>query len=210
MLAHMARPSNGSSSISENSSLSVTIKKATASEHYKVENSAIMIAVMGGQFSLASYRSLLYRMLSFYLPIEKKINIFINKNNNSYNYFPKSSLLQANLEYVCPGYPEKEPKELEVPAIKNHEDFLGVLYVLEGSTLGGSLIHKTLAEHINACKAATFFYPYGRDTKKRWDETRMFIDNYGNITEIDSSKVCDAAISTFQSIGEALNDESII
>ncbi len=189
--------------------LSLFLKKQTEEEHRKTENSPIMLSIMGDPFSVADYQVLLKRMLSFYLPIEKKINAFLENGTLSYSYSPKSPLLQTDLAYLCAKDVKEQRKESDTPALETHENFLGILYVLEGSTLGGALIHKMLEKHMDVSKAATFFYPYGKETKKRWDETRAFLNDCDNTVAINHNRVCDTAIATFQSIRRALNDESI-
>jgi heme oxygenase len=189
--------------------LTLFLRQETEQEHRKTENSAIMRSVMGEEFLTAAYQALLKRMLSFYSPVEQNIVTFESKTDLTYHYQSKHLLLREDLTHLCSQTTSKEVKGSDIPAVETIEDFLGVLYVLEGSTLGGALIHKALDKHINASKAATFFYPYGKETKKRWNETRAFIDDYGEKEYINHNKVCDAAIATFKSIGGALNDESI-
>ena len=65
----------------------------------------------------------------------------------------------------------EHPAEDEPPApLASRAEAMGVLYVLEGSTLGGRMIKK--AVHARGCDLTglSFLDPYGRDTGARWRE----------------------------------------
>ncbi|MBS3955385.1 MAG: biliverdin-producing heme oxygenase [Methylomicrobium sp.] len=191
-------------------SLSEVLKKSTSCEHRKTENIPIMQDVFGNHFSLKNYQTLLKRMLSLYLPMERKMSAFLINPSLSYSYLPKSPLLQADLQNISNHPIHLTLTESDTPNLRSHEDFLGILYVLEGSTLGGSVIIKRLEQHIDVQKAATFFFPYRDNTQKKWAETRSFIDDCGHTLDLNHDFVCNAAIATFQSFRGALSDETII
>lgn len=59
---------------------------------------------------------------------------------------------------VCAAFPEP----------RNAAEALGVMYVLEGSTLGGRLILQAVADRGIDVSELAFMDPYGADTGRRW------------------------------------------
>lgn len=187
--------------------LSCMLREKTAKEHAKTEASPIMSQMMGDNFSIDEYAEILKRFLIFYQAIEESIKNFLI-DNPIYQYRYKSPLLISDLKSLNRNLTKKDHHHVNLD-IKDIEDFIGVLYVLEGSTLGGSLIRKTLVKHFGEEGSINFFYPYGKEVKKYWDKTKAFIDEYGDNPKIDKEAVYNAAISTFICIRKALNEQSV-
>ena len=59
---------------------------------------------------------------------------------------------------------------MEPPDIKNQGDLVGMLYVIEGSTLGGQLISKHLTKNLGITPetGGRFFGGYGENTSVLW------------------------------------------
>lgn len=65
-----------------------------------------------------------------------------------------------------------------LPAMTSVQTCLGVLYVVEGATLGGQILRREIAARLNlqADNGAAFLDVYGADTGRRW---RQFTDYMG-------------------------------
>lgn len=86
---------------------------------------------------------------------------------------------------------------------------IGVLYVLEGATLGGSFLAKLAADQLGlgAMSGASYFSAYGRENASRWRLTREWID----ATLDDTSKqdqAAGAALETFSAFQAVLEGSS--
>ena len=57
----------------------------------------------------------------------------------------------------------------DLPKVVFQNQLLGVLYVLEGATLGGQVIAEALRRHIGNKVSARFFTPYGERTTAMWE-----------------------------------------
>jgi heme oxygenase len=77
----------------------------------------------------------------------------------------------------------------DFPAPRSRAEALGMLYVLEGSTLGGRLILRMLAERGIADPDLAFLDPYGRDTGCRW---RSFLSVLARETDDDEQRIAEA------------------
>ena len=55
---------------------------------------------------------------------------------------------------------------------------LGILYVVEGSTLGGQHVARFVAGHLNLSPGhgTAYFASYGPDVGRRWRETKALLD----------------------------------
>ncbi len=190
-------------------SLSAELRTRTETEHQNTENSPIMHEVLGENFSLAGYCVLLKRFMSFYIPLESAFQAFLSNATITYTYHPKLPLIHSDLAYCSDEEVQLDVTPTAVPAIDDVASFLGALYVVEGSTLGGSVIRKMLEKHMDTSQGAQFFYPYGKETKQHWDATRTFINTTAEDCAVDKNAVCNVAIATFQSIRKALDDQSI-
>ena len=65
-----------------------------------------------------------------------------------------------------------------LPKIDDHFQALGALYVLEGSTLGGTAICKMLKGPLNikGFEGMSFFYGYGEETMPMWKIFKSILD----------------------------------
>jgi heme oxygenase len=85
------------------------------------------------------------------------------------------------------------------------EAVVGALYVLEGSTLGGQVIARQLAESIGVYpgKGASFFYGHGDDTQAHWKEFLCFAAEVCSTGSIELA--CEAAVGMFDDFENFLN-----
>lgn len=81
---------------------------------------------------------------------------------------------------------------------------LGVLYVLEGSTLGGAFLRRHLAESFGLTDAGLRYYsPYGIHPKPHWVAFKERMN--AAISDADADRVVAAAGETFTRIGHILS-----
>jgi heme oxygenase len=93
------------------------------------------------------------------------------------------------------------------PAIATKAEALGALYVLEGSTLGGRMILKTLRSRGVSTDDLDFLNPYGKDARAQW---RSFLKVLERETAHDQSamKACVAgAVKAFAFAATCLREE---
>ncbi|MEJ1160654.1 biliverdin-producing heme oxygenase [Prosthecomicrobium sp. N25] len=81
---------------------------------------------------------------------------------------------------------------------------VGSLYVVEGSTLGGTVIARALAKAPwLPAGGLAFFHPYGRETGPRWQALKAWIDGRGD--DVDHAEAVAAAVRTFGLLAEWLD-----
>ncbi len=186
------------------------IKNETAQNHKDVEAVGYSGQIMSGRLSLAEYKKLMITNLV--------LNKAFERQWDTLNFdLPTDLLLEQRRKTASL---EKDAKELKVsvPAISDisfpvdtYEAFMGSLYVFEGSTLGGAIIHKQLKQNSNLSELDGFhFYScYGEKLGMLW---KIFLDHLSQIE--DTAKVdtaIEAAKTTFNVTKDAfvrMNNEA--
>jgi len=79
---------------------------------------------------------------------------------------------------------------------------LGALYVIEGSTLGGTIISKMIKQQlaIPDNKGLSFFNGYGSETEKMWQDFKLFLDR--PLKPAEEAVVIRSANDTFNKFGQ--------
>ncbi|MFJ7882024.1 biliverdin-producing heme oxygenase [Pseudomonas sp. NPDC096917] len=98
-----------------------------------------------------------------------------------------------------------------LPALHSQASVLGVLYVLEGATLGGNVLRKQVAEHLalDAHNGCAFLYVYGEATGRNW---KSFLD-FLNAVPLDAqarTQAVEAACSTFSCFEQWLERQEVL
>lgn len=99
----------------------------------------------------------------------------------------------------------------QLPAIDSAAACLGVLYVLEGATLGGQILRREIATRLNlgADNGAAFLDIYGAATGRRW---RDFIEYLGSrpMDADEREVVVAAAHTTFSCFEQWLESQEVL
>ncbi|WP_425618002.1 biliverdin-producing heme oxygenase [Anatilimnocola sp. NA78] len=180
-------------------SLRDQLKRETATVHERVEAE---LNVLRRDFSEADYRSLLATFLGFYRPCEDRLKAATagTRYETLIAERLKSPALVADLQAA--GYTSGEIRDLpeadELPRIATIADVLGVMYVLEGSTLGGVVIARHLRQHFSwpASDSFRFFNVYGDQVSQRWTAFVQLLAEQAS--EDVAPRVCQAARYTFE------------
>ena len=88
---------------------------------------------------------------------------------------------------------------------------LGVLYVLEGATLGGQVLRREMARRLalDASNGGAFLNVYGVETGRRWKD---FLDYLGHVPldDLGRQQAVDAACSTFSCFEQWLDSQEVL
>lgn len=113
----------------------------------------------------------------------------------------KAALLEADLEALAARSgrvrASRTPWCDELPSTSNVSRTLGVLYVLEGSTLGARFLLRHLAPlGIDDC--STYLKSYGADLKMMWESLRQVLNRHAESYPEQQSQMVEAAQQTFE------------
>lgn len=153
--------------------------------------------------SIDPYRKLIVRFLGFYRPVEALITSHLaNEDLLELGRRRKTALLIDDLRAL--GIPQDAIDDIPVcaafPDIETPAQALGCMYVLEGATLGGKLIRRQLASHLNLepGTGSSFFASYGDDTGPMWKRFCSFVTQYETAHKEECFQIVSAAKDTFE------------
>ena len=174
------------------------LRSATASEHERVEDT---LALTDPALTRERLAAVLQLMHGFWLAAEEGLDAWAEREPAAaapleWDRRRRASLFAADLAAL--GHPADAPARPALPPVADTDEALGRLYVLEGSTLGGTFIDRHLATLPDLADGARLhaFSPYGEDTGPMWHAfrrvTRAHVAGGG-----DAGRVVGAARTTF-------------
>ena len=175
------------------------IKESTQVFHTALEHD---LDVFHTITTLESYTKLLQKFLGFYLPIEPSLLDVQNRYIVSLDVQQrsKSPLLLRDLcdLGVPPLTVHTLPLCQTLPAVTTPAQMWGCLYVLEGSTLGGTLISKHITQQLGltAEHGCAFFCSYGSHIGSMWRTFTHSLEAYACMSH-EEDLIIDAACETF-------------
>jgi len=177
------------------------LKSETAELHKKIENA---FSVLSPDFTLNNYFWLLSQFYGFYRPLEHKISLQNLPEQLDWSNRKKVPLLQKDIRHFNINEDAITYATLsELPPVNTMGETMGVLYVIEGSTLGGQVITKSLKEKfaLSSEDGTSFYNCYGQQTGKMWRQFITCLDAY--VTEPQQVQdAVKAAKSTFSALGD--------
>jgi heme oxygenase len=145
------------------------LRKHTHAAHVALNHHPMLIGITQPGYSLPRYQALLAAYQPLYAGLEAAIEQCIRQYSPAFEYQTRRKLpwLMSDLAYFEQPVTEKIA---DIPPINNLAELVGVLYVIEGSTLGGGMIARLITQHlgIDANRGGAFFNAYGADTEARW------------------------------------------
>lgn len=174
------------------------IKEETKANHQNVEK--VLVNELKKLSSLDDYANLLERLYTFYAPIEdtlqQKIDASVIPDMNMRQHMTN---LRKDIEVVRKNAVSTN-NTISPVHIENTSYALGVLYVIEGSTLGGQIITQMLDKYlsVSTIKANNYFNSYGSETPKMWSKFKEYISKSNS--DIDQELMIQGAKDTFKSL----------
>jgi heme oxygenase len=178
------------------------LKTETAASHKDTEKTLHFEKTIS---SKESYLKLLKGFYGFYQPVEKELLKFKSEFEAlGLHILPrlKESLLLQDMKTLGLTDPSKLEVCYALPGIQTLASAMGVLYVLEGSTMGGQIISKKLKEAHILETEKSFHNPYGKETMPMWMGFKAGLDK---INAQDEDEVVKAAKETFTRLGAWLD-----
>jgi heme oxygenase len=174
-----------------------TLRTATAHEHEQVELALDLLSPALDRARLTHVLTLLH---AFWRTAEDGLDAWADREPGDaagvdWSRRRRSALFAADLRALGAAPADDGP---ELPAVAGTDEALGRLYVLEGSTLGGTFIDRHLATlpDLAAARGLRAFSPYGAETGAMWHAFRRFTRERAE----DPQRVVAAAGATFRSL----------
>jgi heme oxygenase len=184
------------------SDLRTRLRVSTAEVHERLHRHEGFAAVAAGTIDLIDYQRLLSRLWGFHYPFETTLRQVDCKLDIGVEFEARgrSRLLESDL--VALGW--DRPSVIRLPQCENLEVpkgaavFMGALYVVEGSTLGGIQLARALESLValDSGEGRSFFRGYGDRHAAMWRSFLNRLEDFAS-SESDSAAVIDGAIRTF-------------
>jgi heme oxygenase len=165
--------------------------------HKALEEESFGNKIMSGQLTLADYKQIIRMNYEMNKAFEAQWNEITFELPNSLMIDQRSKMeaLSRDMELLDL---EKTETSLSFPA-DSYPQFIGSLYVFEGSTLGGAVILKQLVknENLKQIEEFNFYNCYGDKIGMLW---KLFLDHLTAITDENEVNECIAAANTTFSV----------
>lgn len=186
--------------MTESLKLSGRLRAETRQEHDAIETALAIPQSIG---TIADYARLLAGFYGFYQPLEQAI-LALNWQGTGIDPAMrlKAPLLAADLE-ACGDTLDAIPRCPRIPACRDTADGFGCLYVLEGATLGGAIIHRQLQAQLGDWIEGRghFYQCYGDQRGAMWRIFRQAVDGFGDSHgRALQDQVIHSARATFQDL----------
>lgn len=125
------------------------LRESTRDQHAQLDQISEMKRLTSSDVDVNDYKNYLRAFLKIYSTIENEIYNYASVYIKEINLNQRLPQLKNDLEQLKVG---QQRMEADKKLILNHKEYLGALYVMEGSRLGGNLIGKHLAKHLSMDK----------------------------------------------------------
>ncbi len=188
----------------------VRLRQATADQHAATESS---VPLMSGSLTRAEYIAMLRRFYRIVTAWDRWADAHAPADLTLLRKGPRrATLLAADLAALGePAFSDEEACSRRmtetVVAGDSRAVFLGRMYVMEGSTLGGQYIARHVEEQLSLTPGIgnAYFYGYGAETMARWREFKMVL---AALPEKATGTVIASARNMFALFAEAMRDEN--
>lgn len=170
-----------------NLALSERLKADTLTNHQQVEK--LLMSKIRCVSDTRGYVHLLAIFYGYFGAAEVLLDRFIEKNRlQDFESRRKAASIKDDIDYFNGSLPKLAGPD-DLPEITNNLQAFGMLYVLEGSTLGGPIITRVLQKqlHLSDTNGFSFFNGYGIETEMMWQSFKQALERI--VTNEEECKV---------------------
>jgi len=183
------------------------LKEQTASPHKKLESLPISKLLLSPDLDIENYTHYLYLMYNVHRNLEERVFPLLTEIIDDIEVRKKTHLIKEDLSFLKFNLPDSKSvfknSKWRIPYA------LGIIYVVEGSSLGGRYILKNIETlpGLNNGKGVSYFRGYGTKTGSIWNSFLNVLVQYEYENNC-KNEIIEGAIFAFDSIfGHFLNTE---
>lgn len=158
------------------------LRHSTHSHHARINRHPLLCKLTRPGLTRSTYARILGSYWSYFQVIEPAIERFLATCPGQFDYATRRKLpwLECDLsKFDTPAPSPNMTDQLQtLSRITEPGEAIGVLYAVEGSTLGGQVIARHLVQNlgIDQSTGARYFTGYGQETESRWQEFCSFAE----------------------------------
>lgn len=191
------------------------LRQQTQDVHEQLHHHDHFVALFDGTSSLRQYRDLLERFHGFYAPLEEAIGLYIAAQpdwDGEFTYPKRAQYLEQDLLFLdcAPMDVQQSPHCQALFDCSSPASLGGILYVIEGSTLGATHIDRAAQKLLKSdTTQGRSFWAWSRaNNKQRWAMTLRYLDHLDE-TGVPKDAVVKSANETFQALADWLAPMSL-
>jgi heme oxygenase (biliverdin-IX-beta and delta-forming) len=171
------------------------LKERTKEAHASLEKK--LVVRIKNVKSISDYTDLLLLLYPFHFRVSELLDSSLVNFPEEKPDPARAGNLVDDLEHFGRELEYESIDSMELPGVNSTEDAWGLLYVLEGSTMGGHVITNILSRSMNvpADKGFSFFNPYQSNTTANWENFKYQLNHAAG--NLDQEKIIKAAIHFF-------------
>ena len=177
------------------------LREATTSLHREVEGRIDFLSL---GLTIPRYIRILQAFYAFFEPMEMQMDTCCPAEYRSmWQGRHRAHRLIDDLVAMHSGPVDAASGIFEIPDVSSTGHWLGALYVLEGSTLGGRVISRHLEKHFGwlSGRGYSFFLGHGTATGERWREVVKTLEANSGA----NSQIVSGARQTFHQMNRCLS-----
>lgn len=185
------------------------LRETTGPMHQKLEQTLTSRQVVNPDLSLADYENYLRKIYNLHSEIEEKIFPLLEKQVENIEQREKVAAISKDLENVGSPEPIQKVSFTNENFIADPAFCMGIMYVSEGSTLGGLHIVKNVSASLGeSVKGATnFLTVYGEQTGSKWKQFMQELDQFQlSVDDVTRQRIIDGAVYGFERTYEIFNN----
>lgn len=181
------------------------LRSQTGPEHKSLEEEPVSLALQSEHVSNQDYRIYLEKMYALFAGLEADIFPKVADVIPDLHARKKLAHLSADLKSL--GNTEENIANIQPVhfTVNDKADALAIMYVLEGSTMGGRILYKHVNKHLQKTleSGAAFFGGYGEKTGSMW---KAFLDPFTKyaVEQRKEDAIIAKAKETFLKVKEAM------
>jgi heme oxygenase len=163
---------------------------------------------MSPELTREQYTQIVRGFYGFLAPIEERLLAEGTWQETGIDFPSRRKVphLEQDLAILAPGESLADiPRCPDVPDVSTPQAALGYLYVIEGSSLGGTFISKHVGRLLGLDRenGAAYFSGYGGETRQRWNEFLETL-NEASVRLNDDDTIVATANATFGALAKWL------
>lgn len=192
----------GESSLCSTSELHEQLRNVTRVAHRQLDHHPLLAALVQPEPTLADYRRALAALHGIHASAHHVVTEYASFPGESFDLSTGDRLAALSHDLAQLGQPHLPLHCQLAPPVSNAE-LIGLLYVLEGSCLGGRHLYRHLRARLNADIPFAFFAGRGDGTEARWKEFWTFAISRCPVSGYAAA--ASMALATFAAIKEHLD-----
>ncbi|MFJ5298574.1 biliverdin-producing heme oxygenase [Pseudomonas sp. NPDC088368] len=170
------------------------LRAATAVQHKTLE---ARLPLTSPDLDRSTYARIIKAYYGFHVPLQHSIERFLDAAPDPARHKIPALIKDLHALGLTREQVDGLPLCTELPVIDSEARLLGVMYVMEGATLGGQVLRRIIADRlgIDADTGGEFLDVYGRETGRLW---KAFLARLAEFDDPEQTpRLVDAACETF-------------